>query len=194
MLRIIREEEPPKPSTRLSDSERIARLDLRFAQTEPAKLTKLVRGELDWIVMKALEKDRVRRYESASALAADLQRYLLDEPVEACPPSPIYRVRKFASRHRRTSLTAAAFVGLLLVATLVSTRLAYEGRRAENRAMTQASLAKEAAQTGADGTGPRSRCGKCCSGRAADRHGGKSRGPAFTAGKQVQGSDRCKAF
>ena len=67
---------------------------------EPAKLTKLVRGELDWIVMKTLEKDRNRRYETANGLAADLRRYLDDEPVQACPPSAGYRLRKFARRNR----------------------------------------------------------------------------------------------
>src|SRR5205085_2113854 len=87
ILRIIKEEEPPKPSTRLSDSgEALASISAQ-RHTEPAKLTKLVRGELDWIVMKCLEKDRNRRYETASSIAADVQRYLNDEPVQACPPS-----------------------------------------------------------------------------------------------------------
>src|SRR5512139_173941 len=83
MLRIIREEEPPKPSTRLSDSKDSLPSVSAQRQTEPAKLTKLVRGELDWIVMKALEKDRSRRYETASGLSSDIQRYLNDEPVLA---------------------------------------------------------------------------------------------------------------
>jgi hypothetical protein len=68
--------------------------------TEPAKLTKLVRGELDWIVMKALEKDRNRRYETANGFAMDVLRYLADEPVQACPPSVGYRLRKFARRNK----------------------------------------------------------------------------------------------
>ena len=67
-----------------------------------------MRGELDWIVMKALEKDRTRRYESANGLARDVERYLADEPVEACPPSAGYRLRKFVRRHRVGALTAAA--------------------------------------------------------------------------------------
>src|SRR6202040_3517639 len=101
ILRIIKEEEPPRPSTRLSDSgEALASISAQ-RRMEPAKLTKLVRGELDWIVMKTLEKDPNRRYETASAFAADVQRYLLDEPVLACPPSPSYRLRKFARRNRR---------------------------------------------------------------------------------------------
>ena len=96
MLRRIKEEEPPRPSTRLSDSaEALASISAQ-RQTEPAQLAKLVRGELDWIVMKCLEKDRTRRYETASGLARDVQRYLDDEPVEACPPSAAYRLRKFA--------------------------------------------------------------------------------------------------
>ena len=102
MLRIIREEEPPTPSTRLSTTKELPAIAASRG-LEPAKLTKLVRGELDWIVMKALEKDRNRRYETASGLAADVQRYLNDEPVEACPPSAWYRFRKFARRHKRAA-------------------------------------------------------------------------------------------
>src|SRR5437870_8925615 len=93
--RIIREEEPPRPSTRLSESKDSLASISAQRQTEPAKLTKLVRGELDWIVMKALEKDRNRRYETANGFAADVQRYLKDEAVQACPPSALYKFRKF---------------------------------------------------------------------------------------------------
>ena len=100
MLRVIREQEPPKPSTKLSTAEGLPTLAANRG-TEPAKLTKLVRGELDWIVMKALEKDRNRRYETANGFAMDVQRYLADEPVQACPPSARYRFRKFARRNRR---------------------------------------------------------------------------------------------
>src|SRR2546426_859701 len=100
VLRMIKEEEPPKPSTRLSDSgEALASISAQ-RHMEPAKLTKLVRGELDWIVMKALEKDRNRRYETANGFAADVQRYLNDEPVQACPPSAGYRLRKLVRRHK----------------------------------------------------------------------------------------------
>ena len=100
ILRMIKEEEPPKPSTRLSDSgEALASISAQ-RHMEPAKLTKLVRGELDWIVMKTLEKDRNRRYETANGFAADVQRYLADEPVQACPPSAGYRLRKFARRNK----------------------------------------------------------------------------------------------
>ncbi|MCI0677309.1 MAG: serine/threonine protein kinase, partial [Phycisphaerales bacterium] len=89
--RIIREVEPPKPSTRLSQSLDTLASVAAHRHTEPRKLGTIIRGELDWIVMKALEKDRTRRYESASGLAADVQRYLEDEPVQACPPSVGYR-------------------------------------------------------------------------------------------------------
>src|SRR5205085_1251361 len=74
------------------------------------------RGELDWVVMKALEKDRNRRYDSASALAADVQRYLRDEPVSACPPSTLYRFRKFARRNKAVLATAAAVAVAVLLA------------------------------------------------------------------------------
>src|SRR5439155_20459094 len=85
MLRVIREREPAKPSTKLSTADSLPTLAANRG-TEPAKLTRLVRGELDWIVMKALEKDRGRRYETANGLARDIDNYLNDDPVEACPP------------------------------------------------------------------------------------------------------------
>jgi tetratricopeptide (TPR) repeat protein len=129
MLRVIREQEPSKPSTKLSklSSPHAPRAEggtrsvpttlasvAANRGTEPAKLTKLVRGELDWIVMKALEKDRNRRYETANGFAMDVQRYLADDLVQACPPSVGYRVRKFVRRHK-PQLAAA---GLLLLASL----------------------------------------------------------------------------
>src|SRR5437867_4371468 len=114
--RIIREEEPPRPSTRISTLGQAAATVSANRQCEPKKLSQFMRGELDWIVMKALEKDRNRRYETASAFAADVQRYLKDEPVEACPPSAWYRFRKFARRNKRGSLTAAV-VALAVVLT-----------------------------------------------------------------------------
>jgi serine/threonine protein kinase/tetratricopeptide (TPR) repeat protein len=113
MLRVIREQEPSKPSTKLSTAEGLPTLAANRG-TEPAKLTKLVRGELDWIVMKALEKDRNRRYETANGFAMDIQRYLADEAVQACPPSVGYRFRKFARRNKG-SLAVAALVLFFLV-------------------------------------------------------------------------------
>jgi WD40 repeat protein/serine/threonine protein kinase len=120
ILRMIKEEEPPKPSTRLSDSgEALASISAQ-RKTEPAKLTKLVRGELDWIVMKCLEKDRNRRYETANAFAADVQHYLYDEPVLACPPSAGYRLKKFIRRNKGPVL-AGTLVLLVLVGGIVGT-------------------------------------------------------------------------
>src|SRR5260370_4839127 len=87
MLRMIREREPSKPSTKLSTADGLPTLAANRG-TEPAKLTKMVRGELDWIVMKALEKDRNRRYDTANGFAMDIQRYLADEVVQPYPPSP----------------------------------------------------------------------------------------------------------
>jgi serine/threonine protein kinase/tetratricopeptide (TPR) repeat protein len=115
MRRIIREEEPPTPSRRLSTLGQAAATVSANRQSDPKKLGQFLRGELDWIVMKALEKDRNRRYETASALAADVQRYLKDEPVEAFPPSAWYRLRKFVRRHRPVVWSAAAVLALVLL-------------------------------------------------------------------------------
>jgi serine/threonine protein kinase/predicted Rdx family selenoprotein len=114
MLRMIREVEPPKPSTRLSESKDSLASLAAQRRTEPTRLTKAVRGELDWVVMKALEKDRTRRYETANGLARDIERHLNDEPVEACPPSATYRLGKLVRKHKGTASAAA-----LLLFTLV---------------------------------------------------------------------------
>jgi WD40 repeat protein len=118
VLRVIREEEAPRPSTRLSESREALPAISAQRQTEPAKLTRLVRGELDWIVMKALEKDRGRRYDTASSLAQDVQRYLADEPVLAGPPSLRYRLHKFARRNR-VALAVGFLVSFALVVSVV---------------------------------------------------------------------------
>jgi len=134
ICRIIREEEPPKPSTRLSESKASLLSISAQRQTEPATLTRLVRGELDWIVMKALEKDRARRYETASGMAHDIERYLRSEPVEACPPSSLYRFKKFVRRNKGPVL-AAALVLIALIAGIAGTSFglmrAEQARRAE---------------------------------------------------------------
>jgi serine/threonine protein kinase/WD40 repeat protein len=119
-LRLIREEDPPRPSTRLSESKNTLPAIAARRHTEPARLAKLVRGELDWLVMKALEKDRNRRYETANGLAKDVQRYLMDEPVRACPPTVGYRLRKFARRNKRP-MAAVSLVLLALVAGIIGT-------------------------------------------------------------------------
>ncbi|MFN0126069.1 MAG: protein kinase domain-containing protein, partial [Verrucomicrobiales bacterium] len=98
--RLIREEEPPKPSTRISTLGEALPDTAKHRSAEPSRLTKQMRGDLDWIVMKALEKDRTRRYETANAFAADVRRHLAHEPVEAGPPSATYRLRKFIHRHK----------------------------------------------------------------------------------------------
>src|SRR5262245_42514534 len=114
VLRLVREEEPPKPSTRVSTAAGLPALAASRG-LEPRTLRGLLRGEPDWIVMKALEKDRNRRYETASAFAADVRRYLTDEPVQACPPSAWYRFRKLARRNRRALVTASALTLAALV-------------------------------------------------------------------------------
>src|SRR5215831_12980637 len=131
--RIIREEEPPRPSTRLSESKDTLASISAQRQTEPAKLTRLVRGELDWLVMKALEKDRGRRYETANGFARDIQRYLTDEPVQACPPSTTYKLRKFARKNRKALALAGASVLLLVAAVVVSTGQAIRATQAETK-------------------------------------------------------------
>ncbi|MCA9248622.1 MAG: tetratricopeptide repeat protein, partial [Planctomycetales bacterium] len=120
LLRIIREEEPPRPSERLSTCETLPSVAAN-RQIEPRKLSTLVRGELDWIVMKALEKDRNRRYETANRLAEDIRNYLSDEPVIACPPSAVYRFRKFARRNKGLFAATAAVAASLLVGTGLAT-------------------------------------------------------------------------
>ena len=117
LLRIIREEEPPKPSTRLSTAEQLPSIAANRS-LEPKKLSGFMRGDLDWIVMKALEKDRSRRYETANALSRDLERFLADEPVEAAPPSTAQRVRRFVRRNKRTVLAAAAVLTTLIIGVI----------------------------------------------------------------------------
>src|SRR5262249_14829630 len=113
--RIIREEEPPRPSTRISTLGPAAATASANRGSDPKRLSQLFRGELDWIVMKALEKDRNRRYETASAFAADVQRYLHDEPVLACPPSTWYRFKKFARRNKAALATVALVIFFIVL-------------------------------------------------------------------------------
>jgi len=120
MLRAIREEEPPKPSTRLSDSKETLVSIAEQRHTEPARLSRLMRGELDWIVMKCLEKDRTRRYETANGLAHDIENYLLDEPVLACPPRAAYRLKKLIRRNKGP-VAAVALVLLALMGGIAGT-------------------------------------------------------------------------
>ncbi|MBA3480374.1 MAG: serine/threonine protein kinase, partial [Pirellulales bacterium] len=115
MRRMIREDEPLRPSAciyTLKGDLLTTIADLR--RIDPGKLSQTLRGEVDWIVMKALEKDRNRRYDSANALAVDIERYLNDEPVQACPPSAAYRFRKFARRNK-AAFAMASVVGSALL-------------------------------------------------------------------------------
>jgi tetratricopeptide (TPR) repeat protein len=148
VLRLVREEEPPRPSTRLSTTDELPKVAANRG-LEPRKLSGLVRGELDWIVMKALEKDRNRRYESANGLCHDVRRYLADEPVQACPPSAWYRFWKFARRNK-PALTVAGVV-LLLIGLLGAgggwvfrDRAAREQEIARDRAARSAAIDTEA--------------------------------------------------
>jgi serine/threonine protein kinase/tetratricopeptide (TPR) repeat protein len=169
--RIIREEEPQKPSTRLSELSRSSlpgwtdrKLDApdhtgparqagptslasiaALRKTEPRKLSQLVKGDLDWIVMKALEKDRGRRYETANGFAADVLRYLADEPVTACPPSAGHRFRKFARRNRVAIATGAIVALSLVIGSGVATWQAVRATHERDRAMTAERAATESA-------------------------------------------------
>jgi eukaryotic-like serine/threonine-protein kinase len=168
ILRIIREEEPPRPSTRLSELSRsgssghasespgTAReeeptepalslaLVAAYRKTEPANLGRLIKGDLDWIVMKALEKDRNRRYKTANGLAMDLQRYLTDEPVVACPPSVRYRLRKFVRRNKGP-VVAACLVVLTLAGGMIGTTWGMFRATASQAVAVHESIQKQAA-------------------------------------------------
>lgn len=121
MLRMVREVEPPKPSTKVNSADNLPNI-AAFRNTEPAKLQRLLQSELDWIVLKALEKDRSRRYESASGFASDVLRYMADEVVEAKPPERWYRMRKFVRRNRGLVI-ATSLIFLALCAGLAGTLL-----------------------------------------------------------------------
>jgi eukaryotic-like serine/threonine-protein kinase len=144
MRRTIREQEPARPSTRLST---MLAADLttvaKHRHSEPAKLGTLLRGDLDWIVMKALEKDRTRRYETASALAMDLQRHLNSEPVLACPPSQSYRFQKMVRRNKLAFAASSAVVAALVIGLGISTWMYFREIDARRRATQAEKLAME---------------------------------------------------
>jgi serine/threonine-protein kinase len=157
MRRMIREVEPPAPSSRLNTmSAHVCSTISDRRGVDGRRLGQVLRGELDWIVMKALEKDRDRRYESASAFAQDVQRYLNDEAVAACPPSAGYRLRKYARRNRRAVVTVRIVATVLVTATAVSTWQAIEAnsarqladerleneKKARNEAATESAIAQ----------------------------------------------------
>ena len=143
--RIIREEEPPKPSTRLGTLGDTLTTVSGNRQADPRRLSHAVRGELDWIVMKALEKDRTRRYATASDFAADVMRHLSDRPVEACPPSAWYRFSKYARRNKATLTTASLVAAALLIGTVASAWQAVRATQAESQANANEAQARAAA-------------------------------------------------
>jgi hypothetical protein len=153
MLRVIRENEPPTPSSRLSTSDALPSL-AASRHIDPARLSRFVRGDLDWIVMKALAKERQRRYDSAIGLANDLERFANHEPVSAGPPLSAYRLRKFARRHRgqvvAASLVLVAMLGGIIGTTLgliEAKRQAQEARRQEDIAVAEAGEKEKARQS-----------------------------------------------
>jgi serine/threonine protein kinase/Flp pilus assembly protein TadD len=151
--RIIREEEPPRPSARLSTVGQAAATVSANRGSDSRRLRQLFRSELDWIVMKCLEKDRNRRYETANGLARDIERYMHDEPVYACPPSASYRLRKFARRHRAALFTAELLVAMLLLGSGISIWQAIAAtlaRNAETEARRDLEVAKQLAEDRAD--------------------------------------------
>jgi serine/threonine protein kinase len=148
-LRLIREEEPPPPSTRLSTATELPRIAANRG-LEPKNLSNLLRGELDWITLKALEKDRTRRYDSANDLARDIARYLNDEPVLACPASAGYRLRKLVRRHRGAVL-AAAVVLLALAGGMLGTTAGLVEAQRQRYAADRARLDEVGARQAAEG-------------------------------------------
>jgi tetratricopeptide (TPR) repeat protein len=142
-LRRLRQDEPPKPSTRITKQDPTSSTEVaRKRHTEPQTLAKQLRGELDSIALKALEKDRSRRYASASEFEADIKRYLKNEPVLAVPPSVAYRARKFARRYRGALITLCAFVLVLVVAAGVSIWQSVVAKKQRDRADAEAAVAK----------------------------------------------------
>ncbi len=141
--RLIREQEPPRPSTRISTMGKAATTVSEHRRTNPVELSNSLRHELDWIVMKALEKDRTRRYESANDFARDIRRYLHDEAVEACPPSTVYRLRKFTRRHQGAVIATTAVSLALILGAGVAAGQAYRATKAEKYAEEQLQIAQD---------------------------------------------------
>jgi WD40 repeat protein len=155
ILRLIREEEAQKPSTRLSASA-ISAPPTNGSRMDRSRWASVLRGDLDWIVMKALEKDRSRRYATANALAADVSRYLHHEPIEARPPSAVYRLSKLATKYRNALGIVIAFASLLVLGTVISlyqavraiqaTTLAKDEKLRADGALVQEAIQRERAE------------------------------------------------
>src|SRR5213082_2367436 len=136
MRRTIREREPDRPSTRLSTmAEGELTTVAKHRHAEAPSLIHLVRGDLDWIVMKCLEKDRTHRYETANGLASDIQRHLNNEPVVARPPSTLYRFQKLVRRNKLAFAAASAITAALVIGLGVSTLMFFKEKHARQRAV-----------------------------------------------------------
>ncbi len=133
LLRLIKEVEPVRPSTRLSTSAKLPNIAAQRG-IDPKQLGRLLKGDLDWIVMKSLEKDRSRRYETANGMARDIERFLADEQVEACPPTARYRLRKLMKRYRGPLAGASAVAAALVLGIVATTLAMFEARRQAGRA------------------------------------------------------------
>ncbi len=134
MMRLIKEVEPPRPSVRLSDSTSLPSIAAQRS-IDPRELRRSLAGELDWIVMKSLEKERSRRYETANGLSRDIERFLNDEPVEACPPSRAYQLKKFVRKHKGKVLATATVLATLLFGLVGTTWQSYRATKAERAAI-----------------------------------------------------------
>ncbi|HZL88898.1 MAG TPA: protein kinase [Pirellulaceae bacterium] len=144
ILRLIKEEEPSKPSTKLSSSENLASVAAQRG-VEPAQLGRIVRGDLDWIVMKALEKERSRRYATANGLAGDVENFLRNEPVAATPPSRAYRLRKLIQRNRAAVMSAISIAVALVAGTVIATWQAVRATQARAAEAVQRRAAEDSA-------------------------------------------------
>jgi serine/threonine protein kinase len=144
VLQIIREDDPPKPSTRLSESGDAITGISNQRRLEPNKLSQVLRGDLDWIVMTALDKDRARRYQTATSFGEDVGRFLSNEPIQARPPSTVYRLRKLVRRNFAVVMTGATFFGLLVASSVISVLLAIKAHDAREFAEKEEQVAKEA--------------------------------------------------
>jgi WD40 repeat protein/tetratricopeptide (TPR) repeat protein/serine/threonine protein kinase len=148
--RIIREDEPPRPSTRLSTLGESLTDIAKHRNAQPGELRRIVRGDLDWVVMKSLEKDRTRRYETANEFAMDIRRHLGDEPVVAGPPGAMYRIRKFVRRNRTKATAAAVMLAAIVVGLVVSITMYFQAEQAREYEATARTEAEQARRAEAD--------------------------------------------
>jgi serine/threonine protein kinase len=147
MRQTIREKQPPRPSNRISTLQgEDLTTTAKHRRTDPPKLVHLVRGDLDWIVMKALEKDRARRYETANGLAMDIKRHLTNEPIVARPPSALYRLQKSVQRNKLAFTAAAVVAAALVIGLTVSTWMFFKAQAEKKKAQTEAAKSQQVAR------------------------------------------------